>query len=157
VTEACVVFGVGNDARGDDALGPALMAWLEAQRLPGVRLVADFQLNVEHALDLEGAALALFIDAGIGTPTPFSFHEVQPQPVRGVSSMRCHRRRLGGAPACTKKCRRLELCVRGEAFERARRYPRGAGPPARRASLPRATAGATDVARWRALVVCRVD
>lgn len=119
MNEVCVVFGVGNDARGDDALGPALMAWLEAQRLPGLRLVADFQLNVEHALDLEGAALALFIDAGAGTPAPFTFEAICPQPVRGVSSHALSpaevlgvREQLGGGvpPA-------FVLCVRGEAFE----------------------------------------
>jgi hypothetical protein len=33
--------------------------------------VSDFQLQIEHALDLEGP-LALFIDAGTGTPAPFT-------------------------------------------------------------------------------------
>ncbi len=58
-----VVFAVGNPSRGDDALGPLLMAWLEQQARPGVQLVGDFQLQIEHALDLEGHPLALFIDA----------------------------------------------------------------------------------------------
>ncbi len=156
MTEACVVFGVGNDARGDDALGPALMAWLEAQRLPGVRLVADFQLNVEHALDLEGAALALFIDAGIGTPTPFSFHEVQPQPVRGVSSHALSPAEVLGVRAGLHEevPPAFVLCVRGEAFELGASLSAAARDHLRAAQAFLAQLLAQpDVARWRALVV----
>ena len=73
-----VVFAVGNPSRGDDALGPLLMDWLAEQARPGVHLVSDFQLQIEHALDLEGHQLALFIDAGTGTPAPFEFRETGP-------------------------------------------------------------------------------
>ena len=46
-----------------------MLAELERWQLPHVQLVGDFQvLQVEHALDLDGHALALFIDAGTGTP-----------------------------------------------------------------------------------------
>ncbi len=58
-----VVLAVGNDARGDDALGPLLLDRLAASAWPGVRTVLDFQFQVEHALDLEGAAGAVFVDA----------------------------------------------------------------------------------------------
>ncbi len=71
-----VVFAAGNPSRGDDALGPLLMADLEALALPDVHLVSDFQLQIEHALDLDGQDLALFIDAGTGTPAPFVFSEI---------------------------------------------------------------------------------
>lgn len=81
-----VVFAVGNPSRGDDALGPLLMAGLEAQAQPGVVLISDFQLQIEHALDLDGCDLALFIDAGTGTPAPFEFRETAPAPGRPVSS-----------------------------------------------------------------------
>ena len=73
-----VVFAVGNPSRGDDALGPLLMDWLAEQARPDVQLVSDFQLQIEHALDLEGHSLALFIDAGTGTPAPFEFRETGP-------------------------------------------------------------------------------
>lgn len=81
-----VVFAVGNPSRGDDALGPLLMAELEQQARPGVHLVSDFQLQIEHALDLEGHQLALFIDAGTGTPAPFDFRETGPAASRPISS-----------------------------------------------------------------------
>ena len=83
---ALVVFAVGNPSRGDDALGPLLMAGLESQDWPDVRLVSDFQLQIEHALDLDGCDLALFIDAGTGTSAPFTFSETAPASGRPVSS-----------------------------------------------------------------------
>jgi hydrogenase maturation protease len=61
-----LVIGIGNPSRGDDALGPAL---LDALRAAGVEysgrveLLTDFQLQVEHALDLEGRRAVLFVDA----------------------------------------------------------------------------------------------
>ena len=87
-----VVFAVGNPSRGDDALGPLLMDWLAEQARPGVQLVSDFQLQIEHALDLEGHSLALFIDAGTGTPAPFEFRETGPAATAGLRAMRAWRR-----------------------------------------------------------------
>lgn len=155
----CVVFGVGNDARGDDALGPALMAWLEAQALPQVRLVADFQLNIEHALDLDGAALALFIDAGEGTPAPFEFQEIRSQAVRGVSSHALTpaevlgvRARLPDGASCVPPA--FVLCVRGEAFELGAPLSAAAQEHLRAAQRFLAQLLARpEVRRWRAL--CR--
>ncbi|OIQ97144.1 hypothetical protein GALL_208440 [mine drainage metagenome] len=79
MSKRLVVFGYGNPARGDDALGPLLLARLEAAPPPPgltLTLVEDFQLQIEHALDLDGADLALFLDAGTGTPAPFLFSEI---------------------------------------------------------------------------------
>lgn len=81
-----VIFAVGNPSRGDDALGPMLMDELEHQARPGIQLVSDFQLQPEHALDLQGCSLALFIDAGTGTPAPFEFRELTAAAGRSVSS-----------------------------------------------------------------------
>lgn len=58
-----MLIAVGNPARGDDGLGPALLEMLAAERLAGVETLLDFQLQVEHALDLVGRAAVLFIDA----------------------------------------------------------------------------------------------
>jgi hydrogenase maturation protease len=83
VTAPLVVFAVGNPSRGDDAIGPVicgrLAKWLENEGLAErVELIEDFQLNVEHALDLQGRELALFIDAGENTPAPFIFEQIYP-------------------------------------------------------------------------------
>src|SRR5271166_5182697 len=71
-----VAFGWGNDARGDDGLGPLLLGRLARADYGNVTTIEDFQLQIEHALDLDGAELSLFIDAGKGTPAPFAFAEI---------------------------------------------------------------------------------
>ena len=76
-----VILACGNPSRGDDALGPLLLDrlqdWLDGQRLAaGFELIGDYQWQVENALDLAGRRLALFIDAGQGTPAPFVFRRV---------------------------------------------------------------------------------
>ena len=114
-----VVFAVGNPSRGDDALGPQLMAELERRNLPDVRLVSDFQLQIEHALDLDDRDLALFIDAGTGTPAPFSFHEIRPAPDHSISS---HALSPEAVLYVHGEIRRAPppafvLCVRGEDFQ----------------------------------------
>ena len=76
-----VIFGYGNPSRGDDALGSIALARAEVlstQRGLDVALVEDFQLQVEHALDLQGRDLALFIDAAESGPAPFEFRRLQP-------------------------------------------------------------------------------
>jgi hydrogenase maturation protease len=77
-----VLFGYGNPSRGDDALGPALLAcaevWLGEHRDATVRLVEGFQLQVEDALDLADADLVLFVDASASGPAPFSLQRVTP-------------------------------------------------------------------------------
>jgi hydrogenase maturation protease len=120
-----VVFAVGNPSRGDDALGPALLArladWLESRDAAvDVELIEDFQLQIEHALDLAGRDLALFIDAGENTPAPFHFgptltvdrighstHALEPGSVLQV-----YRATEGREPPPA-----FTLCVAGNAFE----------------------------------------
>ena len=70
-----LVFGWGNPSRGDDALGPLFVDAVEAMRLPEVECLTDFQLQVEHALDLRGRSRVLFVDASGTAPPPF---ELQP-------------------------------------------------------------------------------
>lgn len=97
-----LVLGWGNPSRGDDALGPLLCerleAWLPASPVAGrVEVVQDFQLQVEHALDLAGRRLVLFIDAAVDVAAPFRFapppaavgapvasHALLPEQVLGV-------------------------------------------------------------------------
>ena len=60
-----LVFAWGNPGRGDDALGPLFAEAIEALALPGVECLCDFQLQVEHALDLRARARVLFVDAAL--------------------------------------------------------------------------------------------
>ncbi|MEY3219709.1 MAG: hypothetical protein RIT27_1066 [Pseudomonadota bacterium] len=71
-----VIFACGNPSRGDDALAPCLISQLPP--FDGVVIVEDFQLQIEHALDLQNMKRAIFIDAAISGETPFSFHEIHP-------------------------------------------------------------------------------
>jgi len=81
-----LIFGYGNPSRGDDALGPLLLEQLEAQRFHGVEYLTDFQLQVEHALDLEGRELALFIDAHLSCPSPFQLTRLHPEADRSYTT-----------------------------------------------------------------------
>jgi len=125
MTAPVVIFAVGNPSRGDDALGPELCGrlekWLENRGLAGqVELVEDFQLQIEHALDLAGRQLALFIDAGTGTPAPYSFRRIAPAsgmahtthalPPEAVLQVYVQTESQPPPPAYT-------LCLRGESFE----------------------------------------
>lgn len=118
-----VVLAWGNDSRGDDALGPRFLARAEdAADPPGVTttFVADFQLQPEHAVDLDGHDLVLFVDAGRGTPSPYRFREIH---ASRSATFTTH----GLEPGVVLDAFRLtfgrppppafELAIRGETFE----------------------------------------
>ena len=73
-----LIFTWGNPSRGDDAIGPCIYDRLQAADLAGVDLLTDFQLQIEHALDLEGRERILFVDASASARAPFEFYELQP-------------------------------------------------------------------------------
>lgn len=81
-----VVFAVGNRSRGDDALGPLLAERLEALRLPGVEVICDYQLQIEHALDIDDRARVLFLDAAQGQRDAVCFAALAPESGRAVFS-----------------------------------------------------------------------
>lgn len=75
-----LVLAIGNESRGDDALGPLLIRrigeWL-GHREEVFELLEEFQLQIEHTLDIKGRELVLFIDAGKNTAAPFTFYQAQ--------------------------------------------------------------------------------
>jgi len=77
-----LIFGYGNPSRGDDALGPKLIERLEQRKARGalsdLDLLTDFQLQVEHALDLQGRERVIFVDAGISFEGPFRLTPAHP-------------------------------------------------------------------------------
>ncbi len=78
MTAPVLVFGWGNPSRGDDALGPLFVEAVEAMKLPGVECLTDFQLQVEHALDLKGRERVLFVDASADAAAPFTLQRLEP-------------------------------------------------------------------------------
>ncbi|MEQ1636657.1 MAG: hydrogenase maturation protease [Methylococcales bacterium] len=74
-----LLFGYGNLSRGDDALGQLLLEYVEnTVNLDTIEILSDFQLQVEHALDLENRELVLFIDASVACVNAYDFTELIP-------------------------------------------------------------------------------
>jgi hydrogenase maturation protease len=115
-----LVLAVGNPSRGDDAIGPALAARIEAAALPHVEVIVEFQLQVENALDLAGRERVIFVDAGTGTPEPFELRRVEAaaeflhtsHALAPEAVLATYRRVTGEEPP-----EAWLLCVRGESFE----------------------------------------
>lgn len=77
-----LIFTYGNPSRGDDGLGPAMFDLLEKNKLDSdeldtVELLTDYQLQIEHALDLDHRECVLFVDAGITGEAPYQFHRLR--------------------------------------------------------------------------------
>lgn len=121
MTAPLLVFGWGNASRGDDALGPMFIQRLRARvGEDAVEFQEDYQLQVEHALDLAGRARVLFVDASLTCAAPFevtvlhaardasfSTHAMSPEAVMQVFQDIHHVE----PPECTL------LAIRGDAFE----------------------------------------
>ena len=117
-----LVFAWGNRSRGDDALGPLLLDRLRAL-LPAdsaVDCLEDYQLQVEHALDLLGRARVLFVDASLTCRAPFEVIRLAPARDISLGTHSLSAQALlqvfcdlhGHAPPASTL-----LAIRGEAFE----------------------------------------
>ena len=51
---------------------------IEALQIPDEECHTDFQLQVEHALDLQGRQRVLFVDASLSAPAPFGVQTLAP-------------------------------------------------------------------------------
>ncbi len=74
-----LLFGYGNPGRGDDGLGPELIARIARLRLDDVECQNDMQLQVEHVTDLAGCDRVLFVDADISCAEPFEISGIRPE------------------------------------------------------------------------------
>jgi hydrogenase maturation protease len=86
-----LVIAWGNDARGDDALGPLLLDALrtraaDASWAVGVTWRREHQLQVELVEALQACDSVLFIDASHGAAPPFRVTRLTPAAVRTVST-----------------------------------------------------------------------
>lgn len=72
-----LIFAVGNESRGDDALGPLLLRRIQEQASDSVECIEDFQLQVEHSADLLGRRQVVFVDADVSCEPPFRFSELE--------------------------------------------------------------------------------
>lgn len=78
ISKPILLLAYGNPSRGDDALGPLLLEQLPDYCLQVVELLTDFQLQIEHALDLKQRQLVLFADASVANTQPIAFRQLQP-------------------------------------------------------------------------------
>jgi hydrogenase maturation protease len=114
-----LVLAIGNPSRGDDALGPQAAQRLAELALPGVEVLTDFQLQVEHALDLLGRRLVVFVDAA-ASGAPFELQPLAPAADLRHSShslspaavLDAYRRLTGEEPPPARL-----LAIRGHEFE----------------------------------------
>lgn len=117
-----LVFAYGNPSRGDDALGPKLLEAIAetGTEFPHVELLTDFQLQIEHALDLTGRTLVLFADASIAGTAAFEFIELEPEQDKSYTShamspaavLAVYRQVTGQPPP-----QAFLLAIKGESFE----------------------------------------
>jgi hydrogenase maturation protease len=118
-----LVLAVGNPSRGDDALGPSLVERLRAAGVEAageVELLIDFQLQVEHALDLQHRRAVLFVDAArpgasAGATLSEIYADAQVPPashaLRAQAVLHVAARLNGTAPPA------WQLAIEGQSFE----------------------------------------
>ena len=73
-----LILGYGNPGRGDDGLGPAAAARIEALGWPNVTAYDAYQLNIEDAWDAAGHDVVWFVDAARTGPSPYGIEVLAP-------------------------------------------------------------------------------
>ena len=81
-----LVIGVGNPVRGDDGLGPALVARLQSLQLGNVTAESAHQLTIEHAARVAEHDDIVFADAVRDARQAFSFTPISAASDPGGSS-----------------------------------------------------------------------
>jgi hydrogenase maturation protease len=120
-----LVFAYGNISRGDDALAPLLIEHLQSEDIDTacghpVRYLTDYQIQVEHILDMQDCERVLLIDAHQALDTPFTFEAVNPlletnYTTHGMSPstlLYTYEKTLGESPPSS-----YLLALRGQEFE----------------------------------------
>ncbi|MBK9160660.1 MAG: hydrogenase maturation protease [Nitrosomonadales bacterium] len=76
MTAPILVLAVGNESRGDDALAPLLVRRIQGEVPDKAEFIEDYQLQVEHVVDLVGRGAVLFVDADVSCDAPFCFSQI---------------------------------------------------------------------------------
>ncbi|MEO1596510.1 MAG: hypothetical protein AAFS02_14820 [Pseudomonadota bacterium] len=130
---ALVVFAWGNTSRGDDAAGPILAARLRALDAPGLVVIEDMQLQIEHTADIVVGVPVLFIDASVAISAGFALEPLRPDPDPSVTTHAVSPRallQLYETAMRTPAPRAWQLHVAGRAFG----LGEGQGPESRAAT-----------------------
>ncbi len=85
-----LVLSCGNPSRGDDGAGllvhEQLALFKDRQPALPVRLIHDFQLQIEDILEIRDGDLIMFVDACINSETALSIKAVETAPAQGAFS-----------------------------------------------------------------------
>lgn len=158
LTAPLLIFGYGNPSRGDDALAPLLLERLQALHLPHLEILTDFQLQVEHAFDLQGRERVLFIDASVSCPAPYVFSRLHAYKDTSYTShvmspmavLHTYRELYGDPPPA------YLLQVRGERFELGEALSAAAAANLQASfALLQKLCIESDLRQWEQLVVLR--
>ncbi len=118
------MLGWGNLSRADDALGPLFVNGLQQAMGSGaqgqVEFLEDYQLQVEHALDMVDREHVLLVDASLSCAAPFEARSLLPIRDASYTShalspealLQVYMDLQGTVPPPTTL-----LAIRGEAFE----------------------------------------
>lgn len=125
IPKPLLLLAVGNESRGDDALGPLLarrvQAWLASTGTDSeVEVIEEYQLQIEHTLDIKDRQLLLFVDAGQGTVPPYTFYAARARRLDGHTSHALAPETLLGVYAQVHQALpppAFILCLAGEGFE----------------------------------------
>lgn len=76
-----LLFAYGNKSRGDDALAPLLLDSIKQQGITQtaghpIKFLTDYQIQVEHVMDLQGCERILIIDAHKSLDQAYKFYPV---------------------------------------------------------------------------------
>jgi hydrogenase maturation protease len=79
-----LLFAYGNLSRGDDALGPKLLEHLQQEGFTEgcgreLKYLTDYQMQVEHVMDMQHCERVLLIDAAIDMGESHQFYPVTEQ------------------------------------------------------------------------------
>lgn len=93
---------------------------MEVHRNSRTELLTDFQLQVEHALDMQDRDLVLFVDASVSCREPFEFARLEPaadasyttHAISPAAVLEVYQRVIGNEPPPA-----FVLSIRGHGFE----------------------------------------
>ena len=85
-----LIYGIGNPARQDDALGivfvEKLQEWVKIEQLPNISFDSNYQLNIEDAYDVSKKDIVVFIDASVEPIEDFHFRQIFPEASMSISN-----------------------------------------------------------------------
>jgi hydrogenase maturation protease len=80
------IFAWGNLSRADDGVGPMLASRIDMLKNPGIVLIEDMQLQIEHTTDIRADVPVLFIDASVAIEHGFVLQQLTPAPDPSIST-----------------------------------------------------------------------